>query len=446
MLARSPHLPVAALLVGSLLAGCLGAANLAPVAPASTISGPVTFGAPVLVDPVRSGGEPVIFSLASGALLIAAHPGFTHTKAPPGPEEVTPASGQSYIYRSTDGGATWSAITGILPNAPRNDALGQSDPDLAASADGKTLVLADLGLGKPGITTEVSHDGGATWPEGQPMADDLSDGQVDRPWLAQANGTFYLLYNGDGNGHWRLRSSTDGLTWTDRSTPGDGSYPGAMVVSPKDGSIYVGDGNQTWASTDAGKTFRASRIPDPGAMTGIIAQRPAVDDAGTVYFAWSENHTSIWYAASHDDGATWGPPFLLSGGVPQAKGSHLWPWPVAGAAGRLAVVWLATNGTAPDPATINDDWFVDVAFVTGADTLHPAITAETIPHALATHGGICIDGTLCETEGKDRRLGDFITDAIDPQGHLVVAYGTTTTGHSISSPMFVRETGGPLLR
>jgi hypothetical protein len=32
---------------------------------------------------VRSGGEPVIFETPKHALLVAAHPGFTHVKAPP---------------------------------------------------------------------------------------------------------------------------------------------------------------------------------------------------------------------------------------------------------------------------------------------------------------------------------------------------------------------------
>src|SRR5439155_15311161 len=113
------------------------------------------------------------------------------------------------------------------------------------------------------------------------------DGSVDRPWLAYANGQFDLLYNGDNNGHWRLLSSKDGVSWSPLSTPGDGSYPGAMVAGPR-GEIYVGNGDKVWASTDGGKTFIASKVPGDKPMTGIAAQRPAVDAKGTLYFAWSD--------------------------------------------------------------------------------------------------------------------------------------------------------------
>jgi hypothetical protein len=278
------------------------------------------------------------------------------------------------------------------------------------------------------------------------------DREVDRPWLTFAKGSFYLLYNGGGSGGasaWRFRSSTDGTNWNDVSTPGDGSYEGAMVSDPASGAIYIGNGDKVWASLDQGKTFQPSKIPGTKPMTGIVAQRPAVDAEGTVYFAWSEL-SSVWYAASRDRGATWGPAVELTAALPArdaAKpGTHIWPWPVAGAAGKLAVVWVATNETSQDPSAVQGAWFVDAAFVDNASSPHPSVRALTIPGAQVMQGGICIDGTICEAEAKDRRLGDFITCALDKDGLLVVAYGTTTTGHSISSPAFVRETSGPRLR
>ncbi|MHB8605406.1 MAG: sialidase family protein [Thermoplasmatota archaeon] len=432
-----------------LAAGCL-APKPAPTPGATAAAlASTAFTTPKILDPVRSGGEPVIFITPKGTLLIAAHPGFTHTKPPPGPEEIVPASGQSYLFRSTDGGATWTVITGQAPNAPRNDAFGVSDPDLAASEDGKTLVMADLSVAS--ISTAASHDDAVTWPDATPLATSPKDNDVDRPWLAEAKGTFYLLYNGnnDAPGHWRFRSSTDGVNWNDLSSPGDGSYEGAIAVSPVDGSLYIGNGDKVWSSTDAGKTFASSKIPGVKPMTGITAQRPAVDANGTVYFAWSE-FTSIFYAASHDHGATWGPAIDLTASLPgrvaSAPGTHIWPWPAAGAAGKLAIVWVGTNETNADPSAVKGDWFVDVALVDAADTAHPTVFAEQVPGAKVTTGGICIDGTACETEGKDRRLGDFISDAIDAQGMLHIAYGTTTTGHSISSPAYVREVGGFALR
>jgi hypothetical protein len=419
------------------VAGCLTPATKPAPSAAATLPTP-SFSRIAILDPVRSGGEPVLFQTPKGTLLVAAHPGYTHVKAPPGPEVLTPTSGQSYLYRSTDDGATWSVVTG--PNGgPRNDALGQSDPDLAVTDDGKILVMADLGVAAPPASTEVSHDDGATWPDTAPVATSQEDARIDRPWLAQANGTFYLLYNGDQNGHWRLRDSKDGVSWADLSTPGDGSYPGAMAAGP-DGSLYVGNGDKVWASTDHGKTFAASKVPADKPMKGITAQRPSVDAAGTVYFAWSEFH-AIKYAYSKDDGKTWSAPRTLLEG-----GTNIWPWPAAGGPGMLAVAWVGTNESNADPSAVKGEWDVHLALVTGADTDAPSVWTGSIPNAVVSTGGICIDGTICEAEGKDRRLGDFITVIVDKDGYAQVAYGTTTTGHSISSPAYVKEISGPKLR
>jgi hypothetical protein len=425
---------VAAALLVLLLAGCLApAARTLPHA--GTLPAP-TFSRVEIVDPVRSGGEPVLFQSPQGTLFIAAHPGYTHVKPPPGPEVLQESNGQSYLYRSVDDGAAWTVVTGAN-GAPRNDAPGDSDPDIAVTPDGSRLVLAQLD--GAGVSTEASTDDGKTWPSANPLAAMPQDGNPDRPWLANVNGTFLLLYNGDGNGHWRLQSSPDGVSWAPLSTPGDGSYPGAMAVGP-DGSVYVGDGDKVWSSTDGGKTFASSKIPGDKPMTGIMAQRPAVDAAGTVYFAWSELH-KIRFAASHDDGKTWGPAVTLD-----ANGTAIWPWPAAGAPGDLAVAWLGTNETNDDPSAVRGEWDVHLALVTGADTDHPSVWTGVIPNAVAMRGGICVDGTICEAEGKDRRLGDFITVIVDRDGYAQVAYGTTVTGHSISSPAYVRETDGPKLR
>ena len=428
---------VAALLALALLAGCASPLGAKPTAtdPAVAIA-QVAWGAPKVIDPVRSGGEPVLFVTPKGTLLMAVHPGFTHVKAPPGPEVVQETNGQSYLFRSADGGATWSVVTGAN-GLPRNNAPGDSDPDVASTADGSRLVVAQLdGVG---ISSEASKDDAATFPAANPFVAMPQDGSVDRPWVAQWNGTFYLLYNGDGNGHWRFLDSKDGTAWSPLSTPGDGSYPGAIAVGPE-GALYVGNGDKVWASVDGGKTFDSSKIPGVKPLTGITAQRPAVDDAGNVYFAWSELH-GIYYAASRDHGKTWGPRIPLWEG-----GDAIWPWPVAGADGRLAVAWVGTTETNDDASAVKADWLVHVAYVEDAANMTPRVSAGPIAGAVVTKGGICLDGTICEAEGKDRRLGDFITIAADRTGTLMVAYGTTTTGHSISSPAFVKQSGGPKLR
>lgn len=420
-----------------LLAGC-----------ASPVTGPAqppefaapTFDPPAILDPTRSGGEPVMFASPTGTLFYAAHPGYTHVKAPPGPEVLTPTSGQSYLWRSEDDGSTWTLVTGAAENAPRNAALGFSDPDLASNEDGSRLVWTDLQV-LAGISTAASSDDGKTWPDAQPAAATPGDSGVDRPWLAYLDGTFFLLYNGDGQGHWRLRASEDGVSWREHSTPGDGSYPGAMAADPVGKALYVGNADKVWWSEDGGTTFEASPLPTERALKGIVAQRPAVDDAGTVYFAWSEMD-GVYYAYSNDHARTWSAPVRLA-----ANGTHIWPWPVAGAAGRLGVVWLGTDATTDDPTNAPEDteWSVHLAMVDGADTPAPRVWSERVGERMH-QGAICLNGTMCEAQQKDRRLGDFLSAAIGRDGRLHVGYGTTETGHSISSPGYLRQSGGWTLR
>ena len=82
----------------------------------------------------------------------------------------------------------------------------------------------------------------------------------------------------------------------------------------------------------------------------------------------------------------------------------------------------------------------------GADADRPRVRTGAIPGATVTTGGIFVDGTICEAEQTDRRLGDFITCIVDKDGRVQVAFGTTTTGHGISSPAYVRQVDGPRLR
>ena len=80
--------------VALVVAGCVAPGST--VKPASALPtgavGDLAFAAK-LIDPVRAGGEPVIQVTQKGTLLVSAHPGWTHTRYPPSPNLVTPASG-----------------------------------------------------------------------------------------------------------------------------------------------------------------------------------------------------------------------------------------------------------------------------------------------------------------------------------------------------------------
>src|SRR5438552_18578753 len=99
----SARLALAVALALALVAGCISAPG-AKVQPQSVLGSAPTVGALTfankLIDNARAGGEPVIQITQKGTILVAAHPGWTHTRYPPSPNLVTPATGQSYLWRS----------------------------------------------------------------------------------------------------------------------------------------------------------------------------------------------------------------------------------------------------------------------------------------------------------------------------------------------------------
>jgi hypothetical protein len=62
---------------------------------------------------------------------------------------------------------------------------------------------------------------------------------------------------------------------------------------------------------------------------------------------------------------------------------------------------------------------------------------------------VCQGGTACVAENKDRRLGDFFTNALDSRGCVLIVSGDTTqtdptTGQelAVSLPVFIQQTSG----
>jgi hypothetical protein len=69
-------------------------------------------------------------------------------------------------------------------------------------------------------------------------------------------------------------------------------------------------------------------------------------------------------------------------------------------------------------------------------------------------GDICLNGTTCNLDVSaegERRLGEYITVALDPSGRLIAATADTMLKNplggtkSVSNPLFLKQTGGPKL-
>jgi hypothetical protein len=472
----------------ALVAGCLDdeaapagdapvPSDLAPTLPGFTalpLADLPTFSAPLLIDDVRAGGEPVIAITHDGTLLVSAHPGFTHyhpsTEQPQSSLDiVSPFAGQSYLWRSTDGGATWTHIG--LPGSeegPRSLALGVSDPEFTVMEDG-AICYTDLeGLAMASVA--CSTDDGLTWMPGNPIA---SGAPVDRQWMASFGDELYFTANYLAVGE-DFRASTDhGLTWEDR-----GSSPcnGDVVANPTNGHLVQGCGPAVTVSDDGARTWSEERGV-PGHETGSRAMsEPAIDSAGNVWVTWSEDEASLWAAGSPDEGMTWpwvidltahvrlvadrsqcpsnGPAVLCEADEsdPTAappNGTFVWPWISAGSQGRFAVSWFGSYLDGPSDEQAGP-WYVFSAFVVGADTPSPTVVVSRLTTESMHDGPICQAGTSCQVASMqgdpngDRRLGDFFETTIGPDGFLYGAWSNThdRPNDVISHAQFVRQTGG----
>lgn len=471
----------AGLLVASVLAGCSdGDEASGPSVPSTSavdgfaplaLSDLPTFAAPLLVDDVRAGGEPVIAITQSGAILVSAHPGFTHyhpsNEGGSPPEEIaTPFAGQSYLWRSDDGGATWTHI-GMpgMEEGPRSLGLGVSDPEFTVMEDG-TICYTDLeGLAMSSVS--CSEDDGLTWLPGNPVA---SGGANDRQWLASYGDELYFTANYFVDHH--IRVSTDkGLTWEDR---GDVPCSQDLVADPTDGHLIVACGAGVAVSEDGGRTWSEERnVPDAPERGQRVMAEPALDSAGNVWVTYTENETDLWVAGSPDEGLTWPwvidltPHFRLysthdagdEAGLqgyrnpPDASaatdGTYVWPWISAGSEGRFAVTWFGSY-LEERSNTQSGPWYVFSASVIDATTDHPTVVVSRLTPSPMHAGPICQAGTTCQVDSMqgdpqgDRRLGDFFETTIGADGYLYGAWSNTVEmpNDVISHPQFVRQTGG----
>ncbi|MDX1611878.1 MAG: sialidase family protein [Candidatus Thermoplasmatota archaeon] len=440
------------------LAGCLGSDTDTPrpgTGPQGAMAeGPagITFSDPMLIDEVRAGGEPVIAITQAGSILVSAHPGWTHyhpSEDPthPGSELLEPASGQSYLWKSEDGGETWRHIG--LPGqeeGPRSTGFGVSDPEFTVMEDG-TICYTDLeALASSSVS--CSEDDGETW-TGNPVA---SQRPNDRQWLASYQDELYFTANYFTD-HDLLASTDKGITWEER---GDVPCSGDIIADRTDGTILAGCGTGVAISEDGGFTWEERLVPGADGGSGFYMTEPALDSQGNVWIAWEEGEERLVLAGSPDHGESWPWVHDITAPVREALGgaqdlTMVWHWVSAGSQGRVAVSVFATPTPPPSDAGPADRlWSVVTVAAFQADSGTPGLAGHLV-HEGHHQGAICQSGTTCQVgsvqgdENSDRRLGDFFETTIDPEGNLHLTYSETTSHPDdvISHPAYVRRVGGP---
>ncbi|MFN2543755.1 MAG: hypothetical protein ABR600_04165 [Actinomycetota bacterium] len=379
-------------------------------------------------------------------------------------------SKSSPVWKSTDGGTTWS--NPIFPSAPAAQANAFTGGDTQLAVDKRGVVYeGELWLGSDSMY--ISGDKGATW-SWSPVSHDVLD---DREWLvyAEKEDAIYGIYDAIkglevikiplttplGSDAARV-APIERLAvpeWND--CPGilagpcvgkpsqipdevNGvpvlaglTSPGRPAVDQRDGTVYfpfpyqvAGKGIGIAVTTD-GINFQYRYVTGAGrgsfGDTGNDFPVAAVDAAGNLYIAWSEkkgSDSTIYLSTSKDKGVTWSGPFAVSDGV---SGTAIFPNIVAGAPGRVAVSWFGSPDVGDPNAMPNAVWDVDAAVTLDALDAQPTFDVAAVKTQFHK-GNICTHGSGCTSD--DRKLLDFFDMQLDrTNGALLVVYARDKAGH-----------------
>jgi hypothetical protein len=475
---------VRATVVLALALGLLGGAVSAAGA-----AGPKVGFTSTWVDHNLAGGEPVMIAdPIHHTLVYSSHEGTTHLYRN---GIVTPLDfatnyrNQVNVWTSADNGATWQRDDlATFQGADPTKSNGFSDPDLTMDEGGR---IYDTGINLANDSLFSSIDGGRTFDKGTAQCHD-----GDRPWLAGGRRDEVFMatdtLEGSGSGHQIFRSADGGNTCSATGVPDNGSLPNGgsytgfgklyydhrrgQLVEPALFSNANGDMDGVGVSVGSadGTSFTPHRAADvPG---GIFAHWPAmaIDSADDIYLVWDTNErdpsktggcgslpppgpadgpaplpNSIRMAVSRDFGQTWSTTTIAH----PSDARVFWPWVAAGARGKVSVVWYQTDKVV-DPDCQQSKISVRAAQMSGADNPSRAGTTIVDPVGRPIHDGtVCQGGTTCVATGQDRRLGDFLTNATDERGCVMIGTGDTTqadplTGgpRPISLPLFVHQNAG----
>jgi hypothetical protein len=179
------------------------------------------------------------------------------------------------------------------------------------------------------------------------------------------------------------------------------------------------DGGTNWTR------LKVDDLPNTVDPANIFVQM-TIDRAGNLYYTWSqaqnvtedeEGEQDIYYTFSTNGGTTWAPPINLT---PEANDSAVFPWMVAGDAGRVDLVFYKSNNgensnIAP-PTTVWNVYFAQSTNALNTGSNFKTVQVSTEPNHI---GGLCTEGLNCS---GDRDLLDFLTVDVDHLGAAVIAF------------------------
>lgn len=407
---------------------------------------------------VNGAAEPAIRADATGAFYVSSELGL---------------GAGTLAWKSTDGGLHYTALTSPdqISQEAGGLAPGGGDTDLglatAVNAHGTyNVYVATLSLAN--VTVSTSQDGGSTWSKNVLSATIPVD---DREWIAAEGASKVCVsYHDIATFNIDVSCSTDaGTTFLQPGSALDASHlfllndnsTGNLAIDPSSHVIYqtfsgianlmeaVGSSSHFHAvwmgvSHDGGKTFTDHAVyvnPDASVDYGHQFVNVSVDQAGTVYSVFSDNH-NLFYSYSTDQGQTWSPPLQVNQ-APSA--TAIMPWSVACGPGQIDIVWYGTSfydgQTVPDNYPASAQWFVFFAQNISASSggAFTQLAATPVIHS----GGVCESGVTCS---GNRDLFDDFGIAVTPTTGLAsIAFSDDQPGNSggDTHTAIATQTGGP---
>lgn len=362
----------------------------------------------------------------------------------------------SLLYRSDDGGSTWTEIGPKPPTAVPT--LGSDDSVYIAPDDS---VWYSRYLGYAGSTMGcTSTDHGDTWT----CDNNAIPGVTDRMWIVGVDSNTGYVESGEGLMDPQWTMTTDGsLIYVNCATSGAVQQEGNLMYDTVHNKVWeITSGLALLRVDGCFGTINPTPIPVPGTLAipwlsiynGIFwtAGNP-VDPPTLTDPVGGSGHVRV--ARSMNEGATWQqwniPTDALSStfsyvgdNSAHGLGSHVVgdPNPASttpGVGDYAAVVYYGSD-TLGAPANANGgQWSVHVAHAEDADSANPTWIDEIVAKDVHT-GNICI-GLNCEQapnpDPTARYSGDLIGMWVDNTGLAHVAYVQNSGGGAVC--MYARQ-------
>ncbi|PYR59438.1 MAG: hypothetical protein DMF85_07800 [Acidobacteria bacterium] len=205
------------------------------------------------------------------------------------------------VFKSTDGGATWSQVLFVDQNTGCSGlSIDQNDPNTLVAGtwqvEQHTWVQRS---GGPGSGVYISHDGGGKWTKVTSGMPKSPFGKVDVAIAPSDSRRIYaLIQTADQGSLWR--SDDAGVSWRtvswDRSLIGRAGYYIRLAVNPQNPDDIFISSSSFHRSQDGGKTFSGN-----GGGPFPFAQGAA--SCGDCHDIWIDPKDPVRYALTDDGGA-----------------------------------------------------------------------------------------------------------------------------------------------